>query len=77
MTTLRPDNVSVINTFTGNAEPYTLDINTHIGHNGLIHIDYDNFVLKKCRFVPQRNTYICLEKIDPNEPGIRITPTFP
>lgn len=43
MTAIRPDNVAIINTFTGNSEPYTLTINTHTGHNGLMHFDYDNF----------------------------------
>ena len=43
MTSVRPDNVTITNTFTGNSAPYTLDINTHTGHNGLMHFDYDNF----------------------------------
>jgi len=43
MTAIRPDNITIINTFTGNSAPYTLDINTHTGHNGLMHFDYDNF----------------------------------
>lgn len=47
MTTIRPDNVTIINTFTGNSEPYNLTINTHTGHNGTMHFDYDNFVLCK------------------------------
>ena len=46
MTAIRPDNVTIINTFTGNSEPFTLAINTHTGDvNGLINMDYDNFVL--------------------------------
>ncbi len=63
-----------LNNANGNYELY---IGSFSGHNGRTHIDYDNFVLKKCRFVPQRNTYICLEKIDPNEPVIRVTPIRP
>jgi len=42
MTSVRPDNVSIVNTFTGNSAPYNLTINTHTGHNGLMHFDYDN-----------------------------------
>ncbi|MEK6916046.1 MAG: hypothetical protein AABW89_05905 [Nanoarchaeota archaeon] len=45
MTSIRPDNITIINTFTGNSAPYTLDINTHTGHNGLMHFDYDNFYI--------------------------------
>lgn len=45
MTAKRPDGVIVVNTFTGNSEPYTLTINTHTGHNGLMHFDYDNVVI--------------------------------
>lgn len=43
MTATRPDNITIVNIFTGNSAPYTLDINTHTGHNGLMHFDYDNF----------------------------------
>ncbi len=42
MTTIRPDNLTIINTFTGNSAPFTLTINTHTGHNGLMHFDIDN-----------------------------------
>jgi hypothetical protein len=52
MIAVRPDNVTIINTFTGNSEPYTLAINTHTGHNGLIHFDFDNFVLCQEEEVP-------------------------
>ena len=45
MKTIRPDDVEIINTFTGNSEPYNLTINTHTGHNGLLDFDYDNFIL--------------------------------
>jgi len=45
MTAIRPDNVTIVNTFTGNSAPYTLTINTHTGHNGLMNFDYDNFVI--------------------------------
>ena len=44
MTAIRPDNITVVNTFTGNSEPYDLTINTHTGHNGLMHFDVDNVV---------------------------------
>ncbi|MDO8460083.1 MAG: hypothetical protein Q7S74_03170 [Nanoarchaeota archaeon] len=47
MTTIRPDNVNIINTFTGNSEPYKLTINTHTGHNGLMHFDLDNFYINR------------------------------
>lgn len=47
MTSIRPDNLTVINTFTGNSEPYNLTINTHTGHNGLMHFDYDNVIVCK------------------------------
>src|SRR3989344_3828894 len=39
MTTVRPDEVEIVNTFTGNSEPYSLVINSHTGHNGLFYID--------------------------------------
>ncbi len=52
MTAIRPDNVTVINTFTGNSEPYTLAINTHTGHNGLMHFDIDNATLCSEENVP-------------------------
>lgn len=45
MTAIRPDGVVIVNTLTGNSEPYTLTINTHTGHNGRMHFDYDNFTL--------------------------------
>ena len=45
MTTIRPDNVIVTNTFTGNSAPYNLTINTHTGHDGLMHFDIDNVYL--------------------------------
>ena|SRR3989344_4145796 len=45
MTAIRPDGIKIINTFTGNSQPYNLTINTHTGHNGLMHFDYDNFVV--------------------------------
>ena len=53
---------------------YELYIGSFSGHNGRTHIDYDNFNLKMCKFVPPRNKTICLERINPNEPIIRITP---
>ncbi len=52
MTSTRPDGVVVINTFTGNSEPYTLTINTHTGNNGLMHFDYDNFKLYRVNVAP-------------------------
>jgi hypothetical protein len=45
MTALRPDNVVIVNTFTGNPAPYNLTVNTHTGNNGLMHVDYDNFII--------------------------------
>jgi len=45
MTAVKPDNSVVVNTFTGNSEPYELIINTHTGHNGLMHIDYDDAII--------------------------------
>jgi len=47
MTAIRPDGVTIVNTFTGNSEPYEFAINTHTGHNGLMHFDFDNFMF--CR----------------------------
>ena len=45
MIAIRPDNVTIINTFTGNSAPYNLTINTHTGHNGLMNFDFDNVVI--------------------------------
>ncbi len=47
MTAIRPDNITIVNTFTGNSQPYNLTINTHSGHNGLMHFDYDNVIICK------------------------------
>ncbi len=52
MIAIRPDNVTIINTFTGNSEPYNITINTHTGHNGLMHFDYDNVVICSEQSVP-------------------------
>lgn len=61
MTAIRPDNITVINTFTGNSEPYTLEINTHTGHNGLMHFDFDNFEFcheEETPIVPEFSTIV-------------------
>lgn len=53
MTTIRPDNVTIINTFTGNGNTVSLTINTHTGNNGLMHFGLSNFVY--CRDVIDMN----------------------
>lgn len=52
MNATRPDGISIVNTFTGNSEPYNLSINTHTGNNGLMHFDFDNFKLYRLNSVP-------------------------
>ncbi len=52
MTAVRPNGAVVINTFTGNSQPYTLTINTHTGHNGKLHFDYDDAVICDNRSLP-------------------------
>ena len=52
MNSTRPDGVSIINTFTGNSEPFTFAINTHTGNNGLMYFDYDNFNIYRLNSVP-------------------------
>ena len=56
MTAIRPDNVTVINTFTGNSAPFTLAINTHTGHNGLMNFDFDNFITCSEQITPPAPT---------------------
>ena len=46
MTAIRPDNVVVQNNFTGVSAPYTFTLNTHTGHDGIMHFDLDNFYVK-------------------------------
>ena len=58
MTTVRPDNITIINTFTGNSAPYNLTINTHTGHNGIMHFDYDNTIICSETDLEQRITTI-------------------
>ncbi len=64
MTAIRPDNITVINTFTGNSEPYTLAINTHTGHNGKLYFNYDNVIIceEKNNILP----FYLTKKITPN-----------
>src|SRR3989344_9354289 len=52
MNSTRPDGVSIINTFTGNSEPFTFAISTHTGNNGLMYFDYDNFNIYRLNSVP-------------------------
>lgn len=45
MTTTRPDNTVIQHNYVGLNAPYKPLFTAQTGHNGLIHVDYDNFVV--------------------------------
>jgi len=41
----RPDGTSEIYNWIGFSDPYVIEFNTHTGHNGILHMDYDNIIV--------------------------------
>ncbi len=42
MTTIRPDGTSISHDYISVTSPYSIGLNIHTGHNGLLHFDVDN-----------------------------------